>query len=87
MNPEELKASFTQAANDAQNLAQRPTNETLLKLYGLYKQATVGDATGKRPGFTDPVNRAKFDAWSKLKGASAESAMQAYVRLVNDLRT
>ena len=82
----ELKAKFDQAAADVQNLAQRPDNETLLKLYSLYKQGSVGDIAGKRPGFTDFKGRAKYDAWSKLKGTPPQEAMQAYVDLVASLQ-
>ena len=58
---------------------------TLLKIYALYKQATDGDVDGKRPGFTDMVGRAKWDAWNGLKGKSADEAMQEYVSLIEDL--
>jgi diazepam-binding inhibitor (GABA receptor modulating acyl-CoA-binding protein) len=59
---------------------------TLLKIYGLYKQASSGDATGERPGFTDMVGRAKFDAWDGLKGTSKEEAMQQYIDLIEELK-
>ncbi len=84
---DELQANFERAANKAHNLAQRPDNQTLLKLYALYKQATAGDVSEKRPGFTDLVGKAKFDAWSKLKGMPAASAMEAYIALVEKLQT
>ena len=57
----------------------------MLKLYSLYKQATAGDVSGKRPGFTDFVGRAKYDAWKKLKGTGNDDAKQAYVDKVNEL--
>jgi len=82
----DLEAQFQTAAAAAQSLPNRPSNEELLNLYAHYKQATAGDASGKRPGFTDPVGRAKYDAWSKLRGTSRESAMQAYVALVEQLK-
>ena len=81
----DLKYQFDTAAKAVQSLPRKPDNETLLKLYALYKQATVGDASGKRPGFTDPVGRAKYDAWEKLKGKSKEQAMQQYIELTNTL--
>ncbi|MCS7040172.1 MAG: acyl-CoA-binding protein [Anaerolineae bacterium] len=81
----DLEARFQAAAAAVQTLAKRPDNDTLLRLYALYKQATAGDATGKRPGLTDPVGRAKFDAWAKLKGMDRHAAMQAYIDLVNQL--
>jgi acyl-CoA-binding protein len=56
-----------------------------LKLYSLYKQATTGDVSGKRPGFTDFVGRAKYDAWAALRGNSPDEAMRAYIDLVNKL--
>lgn len=82
----DLQAQFEQASADAQNLPSKPNNDTLLKLYSLYKQGTAGDVSGKRPGFTDFVGRAKYDAWAKLKGTSQENAMQSYVELVNKLK-
>jgi len=82
----DLKAQFETAAQEAQKLPQRPDNQTLLKLYAYYKQATLGDASGKRPGFADMVGRAKYDSWKKLKGLSQEGAMQAYIDLVERLK-
>ena len=64
---------------------ERPDNDILLKLYALYKQASIGDVEGKRPGFTDMVGRAKYDAWATLKGTSSDAAMQQYVDLVKSL--
>jgi acyl-CoA-binding protein len=58
----------------------------MLKLYALYKQATEGDVDGKRPGFTDMIGRAKWDAWNEIKGATEDDAMQQYVSLVEDLK-
>jgi acyl-CoA-binding protein len=66
-------------------LAQDPGNDAKLQLYALYKQATEGDPTGKRPGMFDPVGRAKYDAWQKVAGTSADEAKQAYVDLVRQL--
>jgi diazepam-binding inhibitor (GABA receptor modulator, acyl-CoA-binding protein) len=82
-----IEDRFKAAAAEAKELTRKPDNDTLLKLYGLYKQATQGDVTGKRPGFTDPVGRAKWDAWEKLKGTQAEDAMQAYIDLVERLKS
>ncbi len=81
-----LQTQFETAAQEAQQLPQRPDNETMLKLYALYKQATMGDAGGSRPGFTDFVGRAKYDAWATLKGTTKEAAMQSYVDLVAKLK-
>jgi acyl-CoA-binding protein len=82
----DLKAKFEQAVADSKNLPERPDNQTLLKLYALFKQASSGDADGKRPGFTDMVGRAKWDAWNELKGTSADDAMKRYVGLIDDLK-
>jgi diazepam-binding inhibitor (GABA receptor modulating acyl-CoA-binding protein) len=82
----ELQAQFEQAAQDAQNLSSRPSNDVMLQLYSLYKQATEGDVQGKRPGFTNMVGRAKYDAWAKLRGKSNDTAMQEYVALVKKLQ-
>ena len=81
-----LKDQFEAAVADSKNLPERPDNMTLLKIYALYKQATAGDVEGKRPGFTDMVGRAKFDAWAELKGKSADEAMQEYVDLIESLK-
>ena len=77
-----LQDRFTQAQQDVNNLPSRPDNDTMLKLYALYKQATKGDVTGDPPGGFDFVARAKFDAWSAVKGTSANHAMQQYIDLV-----
>jgi acyl-CoA-binding protein len=82
----DLEAEFERAAEQVKSLPRRPTNDELLKLYGLFKQATVGDATGERPGMLQVEARAKFDAWSKLKGLETEDAMQGYVKLVGKLK-
>ena len=81
-----LQEQFDQAQADSKNLSERPDNMTLLKIYALYKQASAGDAEGKRPGFTDMVGRAKFDAWEGLKGTSKEEAMQQYIDLIEELK-
>ena len=81
-----LKARFEQAVADSKTLPERPDNFTLLKLYALYKQATAGDVVGERPGITDFVGRAKWDAWQGHQGKSASAAMQEYVDLVESLR-
>lgn len=83
---DDLQARFEQAAVDVQNLARKPDNDTLLRLYALYKQATQGNASGKRPGFTDFVGRAKYDAWARLRGKGREDAMDEYVDLVTRLK-
>ncbi len=82
----DLTTQFQEAAEAVQQLASKPDNETLLRLYALYKQATAGDVSGKRPGFTDFVGRAKYDAWAKLKGMGMDEAKQAYIDLVEQLK-
>ena len=81
-----LNEQFEQAVADSKNLPERPDNATLLKLYALYKQGSTGDADGKRPGFTDMVGRAKWDAWNELKGQTQDEAQQAYIDLIEDLK-
>jgi len=81
----ELKTQFEAAVANSKNLSERPDNATLLKLYALYKQASAGDNTEAKPGFSDMVARAKWDAWSKLKGKAADEAMQEYIDLVESL--
>jgi diazepam-binding inhibitor (GABA receptor modulator, acyl-CoA-binding protein) len=82
----DLKTQFEQAVADSKNLSERPDNQTLLKLYALYKQATSGDVEDKRPGFTDMVGRAKWDAWNELKGKSKDDAMRDYIAQIEDLK-
>ena len=82
----ELQTEFEAAAQAAQQLPQRPDNATLLMVYALYKQATGGDVTGARPGLTDFVGRAKYDAWEQLKGTTRDTAMRSYIDLVATLK-
>ncbi|MER7073975.1 acyl-CoA-binding protein [Terrabacter sp. NPDC000476] len=78
-------AEFEQAVEAVKGLTRDPGNDVKLRLYGLFKQATAGDVTGSRPGFTNPVGRAKHDAWAKLAGTSPEDAQEQYVAVVRDL--
>jgi acyl-CoA-binding protein len=82
----DLKTKFEKAAADVQKLKQKPDNDTLLKLYALYKQGSAGELAGKRPGFTDFKGRAKYDAWAKLQGTSQKKAMEDYISLVEKLQ-
>jgi diazepam-binding inhibitor (GABA receptor modulator, acyl-CoA-binding protein) len=82
----DLKAAFEKAVADSKKLPEKPDNATLLQLYALYKQASAGDVDGKRPGFTDMVGRAKWDAWNQIKGKDAKAAMKEYVDLVESLK-
>ena len=81
-----LKAKFDAAAHAVQGLPQRPDNATLLKLYACYKQATIGNVSGKRPGMIDFVGRSKYDAWAEMKDTPADDAMHAYIHLVDKLK-
>jgi acyl-CoA-binding protein len=81
----ELQAKFEAAVANSKNLSERPDNMTLLKLYALYKQGSAGDNGEKRPGFTDMIGRAKWDAWNALKGTSDTDAMQQYIDLIESL--
>ena len=81
-----LKDQFDAAVADSKTLPERPDNATLLKIYALYKQASSGDVQDKRPGFTDMVGRAKWDAWNELKGTSTDEAMQQYIDLIEGLK-
>jgi acyl-CoA-binding protein len=82
----QLKTLFEQAVAQSKQLPERPDNLTLLQIYALYKQASVGDVDGDRPGFIDLVGRAKWDAWNELKGRTAEQAMQDYIDLIESLQ-
>lgn len=80
-----LEEDFQNAAERSTKLPKRPPNDILLQLYSLYKQATIGDVSGERPGFADFEARAKHDAWNKVKGQSHEESMRAYIELVSRL--
>ncbi|MFL6693870.1 MAG: acyl-CoA-binding protein [Ramlibacter sp.] len=80
-----LQEDFDAAVANSKKLSERPDNQTLLKIYGLYKQATTGDNTEKKPGFGDMVGRAKWDAWNALKGTPQDGAKQQYVDLIRSL--
>lgn len=81
----DLQKSFEQAAKDIQSLAERPDNDTLLRLYALFKQGSEGDVSGAKPGFFDFVGTAKYEAWAKLKGTAQDDAKKKYVNLVKKL--
>ncbi|KQV91284.1 acyl-CoA-binding protein [Massilia sp. Root351] len=81
-----LQEQFDQAMADSKNLPERPDNMTLLKIYALFKQGSAGDVEGSRPGFTDMVGRAKYDAWAALKGTSQDEAKQQYIDLIEELK-
>jgi len=82
----DLQAQFEDAVASSKTLPERPDNATLLRLYALYKQVTEGDVEGRRPGFTDIVARAKYDAWASIKGTAADVAMQQYIAVVEQLK-
>ncbi|HMZ86642.1 MAG TPA: acyl-CoA-binding protein [Giesbergeria sp.] len=81
----DLNAAFEAAVANSKNLSERPDNATLLKIYALYKQGTAGDNAEKKPGFSDMVGRAKWDAWNNLKGTAPDDAKQQYIDLIESL--
>ena len=84
----ELKEQFEQAAGDSKTLSSKPSNETLLQLYSLYKQSTDGDVNTEPPANPfDFVSKAKYDAWAALKGTTVETAMKDYIGLVEKLKS
>jgi carboxylesterase len=80
-----LSERFEDAQRRVKTLAAAPPAETLLELYALYKQGSVGDVQGERPGMLDFKGRAKWDAWQKRRGTAKEQAMETYVALVDRL--
>ncbi|UPG91857.1 acyl-CoA-binding protein [Luteibacter aegosomaticola] len=83
--PDDLQSQFEQASLDITRLGHRPDNDTLLRLYALYKQGAEGDVHGRKPGFFDFVGTAKYEAWARLTGTTREQAMRDYIKLVRDL--
>ena len=79
------QALFEQAQTAVKSLTEKPSDEALLELYALYKQATNGDVSGDKPGFFDFVGTAKYDAWGKIAGMDQDAAMQNYVKFARDL--
>jgi diazepam-binding inhibitor (GABA receptor modulator, acyl-CoA-binding protein) len=84
----ELQQQFEEAVAESKLLPEKPSNETLLKLYALYKQSTEGDVHTDPPANPfDFVGKAKYEAWTEMKGKPKETAMKEYVELVNYLRS
>ena len=81
----DLRSEFEQATRDVKGLSKRPDNDSLLKLYALYKQSTEGDQKAAQPGFFDFVGQAKHEAWARLQGVAPEEAMRRYIALVHQL--
>ena len=85
---ENIKNLFEAAKRDVESLKERPSNETLLLLYALYKQSTEGDNNNENPQNPfDFVAKAKYEAWISQKGKSSDQAMQEYIDLVDRLRS
>jgi diazepam-binding inhibitor (GABA receptor modulating acyl-CoA-binding protein) len=82
----DLNSRFEAAAVAAKSLSERPDNDTLLKLYALYKQGSEGDVNGPKPGFFDFVGTAKYEAWAKLAGTDSDQAKEKYIALVERLK-
>ncbi|MBS0340353.1 MAG: acyl-CoA-binding protein [Proteobacteria bacterium] len=82
----DLQSQFETAEANSKLLSEKPDNPTLLKIYGLYKQATLGDNAEKKPSFSDFVARAKWDAWTANKGVSSDEAKQKYIDLIESLK-
>jgi len=82
----DIDARFSQAQADVKDLSERPGNLTLLRLYALFKQASVGDVQGEKPGLTDMVGKYKYDAWGALAGTPKDAAKQQYSELVDSLK-
>lgn len=81
----EINSRFEQASVAAKSLPERPDNDTMLKLYALYKQGSSGDVSGNKPGMFDFVGVAKYEAWKGIRGLSQEDAMNQYIELVGKL--
>ncbi|OUS25197.1 acyl-CoA-binding protein [Gammaproteobacteria bacterium 45_16_T64] len=85
----DVKSQFEAAVNYVKTVegdSFKPSNDLKLEMYGLFKQGSSGDVQGKRPGMTNFIARAKYDAWAKLKGTSGEQAMQSYIDKIEGLK-
>ena len=82
-----LQETFENAVKSAHSLTERPSNEDLLKIYSLYKQATKGDNNEDPPGGFDFKAAAKYNAWKKLQGMTADEAMSKYIDLIAQLKS
>lgn len=82
----DLDTRFDEAVAASKTLPEAPGQDDMLRLYALFKQANEGDVTGKRPGFTNPVGRAKYDAREKVAGVSSDDAKEQYIALVESLK-
>lgn len=80
-----MSTAFLEAAENVKNLKSKPTDDEMLELYGLYKQATVGDVNTDCPGFFDMKGKAKWNAWLSRKGLDTENAEKQYVLVVKRL--
>ncbi len=83
----DLQQQFEQAVSDSKSLSEKPSNETLLQLYSLYKQATEGDVNGDAPTMFDFVAKAKYEAWTAQKGKAKDAAQEEYIQLVQKLKS
>ena len=81
----ELQEQFEKAVQQSKTFTKKPSNDILLKLYALYKQASQGDVSGKKPGMFDMVGKYKYEAWEKLKGMDQENAQKEYIEIINSL--
>lgn len=86
MTSPDLDTRFQTAVTESRQLPEKPAPQALLKIYALFKQATAGDATGDRPGMTDFVGRAKWDAWAGLQGMAPDDAKREYIELIESLK-
>ncbi|MDO5102314.1 MAG: acyl-CoA-binding protein [Lautropia sp.] len=82
-----LEDAFRKAQQDIVDLPVAPGRISQLRLYALLKQATVGDVSGRRPGFSDFEGRSRWDAWQALAGTGQEEAMREYIRVVDQLKS
>jgi diazepam-binding inhibitor (GABA receptor modulating acyl-CoA-binding protein) len=82
----DIDQGFEQAVEESKSLSEKPSTETLLKLYSLYKQAIEGDVNVEPPGAFDFVAKAKYEAWTSLKGKSKDEAKKEYIELINKLK-
>lgn len=80
-----VSKGFEDAKNNMSKLKEEPDNDVKLKIYALFKQATVGACNTPKPSMVDFVGRAKWSSWSSLGSLSQADAEKEYINIINGM--